>query len=118
MLLRNNQLKMVEEELLMLYDESLTQNKKRSIVSVLRDRTLLLPIVLVCCMSFAQQLSGINAVSLQPNKYNIQTYNLIRNLLITNLYELIYLKIIIMYISTFAGLLLLCFHFSQNWNIL
>ncbi|XP_058125663.1 solute carrier family 2, facilitated glucose transporter member 3-like [Anopheles ziemanni] len=36
--------------------------KERSIISVLKDRTLLLPLVLVCALQGGQQLSGINAV--------------------------------------------------------
>lgn len=63
MLLRNNQSKMVEAELKLLYQESLTQTDKRSILSVLRDPTLLLPVILVCSLCFGQQMSGINAVS-------------------------------------------------------
>uniref|UniRef100_A0A182LW89 Major facilitator superfamily (MFS) profile domain-containing protein n=1 Tax=Anopheles culicifacies TaxID=139723 RepID=A0A182LW89_9DIPT len=36
--------------------------KERTIWSVLKDRTLLLPLVLVCALQGGQQLSGINAV--------------------------------------------------------
>lgn len=62
MSLRNNQTKMVEDELAILYQESLTQTDKRSIISVLRDRTLTLPLILVGSLCLGQQLSGINAV--------------------------------------------------------
>lgn len=54
---------MVEEELAMLYQESLTQTDKRSMLSVLRDPALLLPIILVLSMSSGQNFCGINAVS-------------------------------------------------------
>lgn len=63
MLLRNNDTQMVENEMDMLYQESLHQTEKRSLLSVLRDPTLLLPIMLVCSLSFGQQMSGVNAVS-------------------------------------------------------
>ncbi|XP_035792659.1 solute carrier family 2, facilitated glucose transporter member 3-like isoform X1 [Anopheles albimanus] len=36
--------------------------KERTLISVLRDPTLLLPLVLVCALQGGQQLSGINAV--------------------------------------------------------
>lgn len=63
MLLRNHRSDVVEEELAMLHRESLSQTEKRSLWSVLRDPTLLLPVVLVCALQGGQQLSGINAVS-------------------------------------------------------
>lgn len=42
--------------------EAVTQAESRSIYSVLTDKTLLLPIVLVCVAQGGQQLSGVNAV--------------------------------------------------------
>lgn len=42
--------------------EAATQSETRSIWSVLRDPTLLLPVVLVCVLQGGQQLSGVNAV--------------------------------------------------------
>lgn len=42
--------------------EAITQAKTRSIVSVLSDSALLLPIILVCASQGGQQLSGVNAV--------------------------------------------------------
>lgn len=37
--------------------------EKRNILSILKDPSLLLPIILVCSLQGGQQLSGINAVS-------------------------------------------------------
>lgn len=37
--------------------------EKRGILSIIKDPTLLLPIILVCALQGGQQLSGINAVS-------------------------------------------------------
>lgn len=42
--------------------EATTQSESRSIWSVLIDRTLMMPILLVCVLQGGQQLSGINAV--------------------------------------------------------
>lgn len=41
--------------------EQLTE--KRSIWSVLTDRTLILPVLLVCALQGGHQFSGVNAVS-------------------------------------------------------
>lgn len=38
--------------------------EKRNILSILKDPSLLLPIILVCSLQGGQQLSGINAVSI------------------------------------------------------
>lgn len=66
MLLRNNDTQIVKEELEMLYEESLHQTEQRSVLSVLRDPSLLLPITLVCALCVGQQMSGVNAVSECP----------------------------------------------------
>lgn len=42
--------------------EAVHQTKKRSILSVLKDPTLLLPVVLTCALQGGSQLSGITAV--------------------------------------------------------
>lgn len=42
--------------------EASHQSKKRSILSVLKDPTLLLPVVLTCALQGGSQLSGITAV--------------------------------------------------------
>lgn len=42
--------------------EATTQSETRSILSVLGDKTLLMPIILVCVLQGGQQLSGVNAV--------------------------------------------------------
>lgn len=43
-------------------NEAVFQSEKRSLLSVLCDPKLLLPVVLVCALQGGQQLSGINAV--------------------------------------------------------
>lgn len=43
--------------------EATNQTETRSILSVLSDRTLLMPVILVCVLQGGQQLSGINAVA-------------------------------------------------------
>lgn len=43
-------------------NEADTQTERRSLMSVLRDRKLLLPLTLVCALLGGQQLSGLNAV--------------------------------------------------------
>lgn len=42
--------------------EATTQSETRSLWSVLSDRSLLLPVILVCALQGGQQLSGINSV--------------------------------------------------------
>lgn len=55
-------LNQINTELFAMEQEARTQADTRSIWSVLTDRTLLLPIVLVCALQGGQQLSGVNAV--------------------------------------------------------
>lgn len=43
--------------------EAANQAETRSIWSVLSDRKLLMPVILVCALQFGQQFSGINAVA-------------------------------------------------------
>lgn len=52
----------INNELIAMEQEAETQADTRSIWSVLTDKTLLLPIVLVCASQAGQQLSGVNAV--------------------------------------------------------
>lgn len=52
----------VDKELEAMETEATTQFKSRSLWSVLTDRTLLMPVILVCALQGGQQLSGINAV--------------------------------------------------------
>lgn len=52
----------INAELIAMEQEATTQADTRSMWSVLTDKTLLLPIVLVCALQAGQQLSGINAV--------------------------------------------------------
>lgn len=54
--------KLVNAELNEMDQEAATQAETRSIVSVLTDKKLLLPLVLICTLQCGQQLSGINAV--------------------------------------------------------
>lgn len=55
----------VNKELESMQPLSLTAStfEKRGILSIIKDPTLLLPIILVCALQGGQQLSGINAVS-------------------------------------------------------
>lgn len=62
LLLRDGRADLVEEELALMRTEASSLTEKRSLWSVLTDRTLLLPVVLVCALQGGQQLSGINAV--------------------------------------------------------
>lgn len=73
--LRGTHSLLVEDELQSMENEVTTQNEKRSLWSVLRDPTLLLPIVLVCALQGGQQLSGINAVRINKNLHNIKIIN-------------------------------------------
>lgn len=52
----------INAELIAMEQEAATQADTRSIWSVLTDKTLLLPLVLVCALMGGQQLSGVNAV--------------------------------------------------------
>lgn len=70
MMLRNDQSDVVEEELALMRTEASSQTEKRSLWSVVRDPTLLLPVVLVCALQGGQQLSGINAVCSPAWRYN------------------------------------------------
>lgn len=60
--LRGSQIALINEELQSMENEANFQTETRSVWSVLRDRKLLLPVVLVCALQGGQQLSGINAV--------------------------------------------------------
>lgn len=42
--------------------EARTQSETRSLLSVLTDKRLLLPVILVCALPAGQQLSGVNAI--------------------------------------------------------
>lgn len=54
-------------------EQTLSKNDKSStICQVLRDKTLLLPLLLVCALQASQQLSGINAVSSADILYRSQ----------------------------------------------
>lgn len=52
----------INVELIAMEEEAATQADTRSIWSVLTDKTLLLPLVLICALQGGQQLSGVNAV--------------------------------------------------------
>lgn len=52
----------INAELVAMEQEAASQAETRSMWSVLTDKTLLLPIILVCALLGGQQLSGINAV--------------------------------------------------------
>lgn len=52
----------INAELIAMEQEAASQTESRSMWSVLTDKTLLLPLVLVCALLGGQQLSGINAV--------------------------------------------------------
>lgn len=60
--LRGSDINLINQELEVMDQEAKSQSETRSIVSVLMDRTLLLPLILVCVLQGGQQLSGINAV--------------------------------------------------------
>lgn len=62
MLRGEKNLEALMEEIEQLELEAKNQIKKRTLLSVIRDPSLLLPLVLVCVMQGGQQLSGINAV--------------------------------------------------------
>lgn len=53
---------LINEELQSMENEAVFQSEKRSLLSVLRDPKLFLPVILVCALQGGQQLSGINAV--------------------------------------------------------
>lgn len=52
----------INAELIAMEQEAVLQTETRSMWSVLTDKTLLMPIILVCALLGGQQLSGINAV--------------------------------------------------------
>lgn len=52
----------INNEIVAMEQEAETQAESRSICSVVTDRSLLLPVVLVCAAQCGQQLSGVNAV--------------------------------------------------------
>lgn len=52
----------INAELNVMEQEAASQAETRSMWSVLTDKKLLLPIILVCALLGGQQLSGINAV--------------------------------------------------------
>lgn len=52
----------INAELIAMEQEATSQTETRSMWSVLTDKQLLLPIILVCALLGGQQLSGINAV--------------------------------------------------------
>lgn len=52
----------INAELIAMEQEATSQAETRSMWSVLTDKQLLLPIILVCALLGGQQLSGINAV--------------------------------------------------------
>lgn len=52
----------INVELIAMEQEAATQADTRSIWSVLTDKALLLPLVLICALQGGQQLSGVNAV--------------------------------------------------------
>lgn len=52
------------KEIEQLESEAQNQIEKRSLWSVIRDSTLLLPLILVCVMQAGHQLGGINTVGL------------------------------------------------------
>lgn len=54
--------KLVNAELAAMEQEASAQGETRSISSVLADKKMLLPLVLICALQCGQQLSGINAV--------------------------------------------------------
>lgn len=58
----NNESDRINKELELMEIEATTQSETRSILSVLSDKALLLPVILVCALQGGQQLSGVNAV--------------------------------------------------------
>lgn len=60
--LRCNDMEYINYEIAEMEREMHDKQEIRSIWSVLRDPTLLLPVVLVCALQGGQQLSGVNAV--------------------------------------------------------
>lgn len=61
-LLRGSQFALIDEELQSMEKEAVLQSEKRSLLSVLCDRKLRLPLILVCSLLGGQQLSGLNAI--------------------------------------------------------
>lgn len=52
----------INAELIVMEQDASTQAYTRSILSVLTDRSLLMPVILICALQGGQQLSGVNAV--------------------------------------------------------
>lgn len=53
----------IDEELMLMEQEVSTSSEQRSVYSVIRDPSLLLPVILVVLLMGCQQLSGLNAAS-------------------------------------------------------
>lgn len=53
---------LVNAELIAMEQEAAAQAETRSMLSILCDKTLMLPLILICALLGGQQLSGINAV--------------------------------------------------------
>lgn len=73
--------------------ESKHQNEKRSIISILKDKTLSLPLFLTCALQGGSQLSGITAV------YLLNLYGKISNFIL----------------NFISGVFLLCIDISVSW---
>lgn len=67
--LRNKDIVLLQKEVRALQEESAmrTTMETWTIGRLVRDPTLRLPLLLVCCLQFGQQLSGINAVFYYSN---------------------------------------------------
>lgn len=63
-LLRGSNLELIEEELRLMEKESNIESNSRSMMSVLKDPLLRLPLILTSFIQVGQQLSGITAVSI------------------------------------------------------
>lgn len=61
---------MIDEELAQMELEANSFSEQRSVYSILKDHSLLLPTVLVVSLMGCQQLSGLNAVSFIKVKVN------------------------------------------------
>lgn len=55
-------LNQINVEILAMEEEAQTQSETCSLLSVLTDKKLLLPVILVCALPAGQQLSGVNAI--------------------------------------------------------
>lgn len=121
----------INAELIAMEQDATTQADTRSMWSVLTDKTLLLPIVLMCALQGGQQLSGINAVfyysvevfkKIGLSEVNAKWANLgagVVNLLIAfsgpKVMEKINRRPIIIYSCLFSGLFLVVLTFSFNY---